>query len=243
VNPEKPLTSGRLIQEWMLQRVAVSLGPDLLSRTAFVGGCATALLVTDPASRDEVRFTDDVDVIVHVLGPGEWHRLQVDLRKRGFHPSLDDEVICRTRLGRGTEEEVIVDFMPDDAAILGFSNPWYADALRLAFDHRLPGDTVIRVVTAPYFVATKLQAYIGRGNNDPMGSRDIEDILNVVDGRPGLLEEIRDEPLALRVFVGAQIKRLLDEPTFDYAVQACALGNIEREALIFNRLESIARSD
>src|SRR3546814_8526016 len=88
--------------------------------------------------------------------------------------------------------------MPDDASILGFGNRCYADALRAADDHVLPGGTIIRVVAPAYFLGTKLEAFRGRGNGDPLASRDVEDILNVVDGRAGLVEEVRLAPPALR---------------------------------------------
>ena len=125
-----PGQGNRSLQQIMLQRVANALGPDLLRQVAFVGGCTTGLLITDPISREAVRYTDDVDLIVHVLGLGNWYRLQQDLSGRGFRNSPEDEVICRTRLRDGSGTDLIVDFMPDDAAILGFSNRWYADALR-----------------------------------------------------------------------------------------------------------------
>src|SRR5690606_31856567 len=178
----------------MLQRVADALGPELLAEVAFVGGCATAMLVTDPAARDRVRFTDDVDVILHVMGHGQWYALQQTLRARGFRTHPEDEVLCRMRLPVQGHADLIVDFMPDDERILGFSNAWYGHALRTAEPHRLSGGTDVRIVAAPYFLATKLEAYRGRGNNDPLGSRDVEDILNVVDGRPSLLEEFRAAP-------------------------------------------------
>ncbi len=52
----------------MLQLVAEALGAVLRTPMAFVGGCTTGLLLTDAFSQDQVRHTDDVDLIVHVLG-------------------------------------------------------------------------------------------------------------------------------------------------------------------------------
>lgn len=231
------------LQAVMLERVAAALGPQLLEQVAFVGGCTTGLLITDPISREAVRYTDDVDLIVHVMGPGNWYRLQQDLAGRGFRTSPEDEVICRMRLRDGRGPELIVDFMPDDAAILGFSNRWYADALREAVDHILPDGTVIRVVSPAHFLGTKLEAYRGRGNNDPLASRDIEDILNVVDGRDSLVAEVAAAPASLRTDIATGIAGLLRHRDFDYAVQAAARNNRQREELIFQRLESIATSN
>lgn len=227
-------------QEIMLQRVAVALGPELLAQMAFVGGCTTALMLTDSVSREAVRFTDDVDLIVHVLGATDWYALQSTLQARGFLVSPDDDVICRMRLAAGGERPLIVDFMPDDESILGFSNRWYADALRTAQPHALPGGTVIRLVTPVYFVATKLEAYRGRGNNDPLGSRDIEDLLTVLDGREALRAELAAADPGLQQVVAEQLAVLMAHPDFEYAVQSAVRGNAQREALLFRRLEAMA---
>lgn len=224
-------------QELMLQCVATALGPELCSQMAFVGGCTTALMLTDEISRQSVRFTDDVDLIVHVMGGSGWYALQEQLQRRGFHPDQEDAVICRMRLP-GTFP-LIVDFMPDDAAILGFTNRWYSDALGSARNHALPDGTIIRVVLPAYFVATKLAAYQGRGNNDPLASRDIEDLLSVIDGRESLLIELQAANPLLRQVVAEQIRHLLQHSDVDYAVQSTARGNRQREELIMQRLEAI----
>ena len=231
------------LQMAMLHRVALALGPELAQEVAFVGGCTVGLMLTDPVAREDVRFTDDVDVIVHVLGPGRWYQLEQALAARGFHSSPMDDVICRKRLRDHQGSDLIVDFMPDDPAILGFGNRWYADALRHAEDRGLEAGVSIRVVTPPYFLGTKLEAFRGRGNNDPLASRDIEDILNVVDGRATLGDEVRQAPDALRADIATGIGELLRHRDFEYAVQATARNNRQREELIFARLDALAASN
>jgi len=63
----------------MLRHVAKRLEP-LLDRLVFLGGCTTALLMTDVAAPD-VRVTDDVDVIVEVLSRTDFWRLEEQLRE------------------------------------------------------------------------------------------------------------------------------------------------------------------
>ena len=53
--------------------------------------------------------------------------------------------------------------MPLDEKILGFSNRWYAPAMDSAVVHELEADLPVRVVTAVYFCATKLEAFAGEG--------------------------------------------------------------------------------
>lgn len=224
--------------EEMVGRVAVALGPDLAKRTAFVGGCATALLVTDELAREGIRFTDDVDVIVHVLGYGDWYALEGKLADKGFRVSGQDEVACRRRLRDGGSE-LIVDFMPDDARILGFTNRWYSDALETAETHLLSTGVEVRVVAAPYFIGTKLEAYLGRGGSNPMASRDVEDIVSILDGRDTLVAEIAAAPGELRDYISRELRSLSGHRDFEYVVQSLVRGSDSRETAIFQRIAAI----
>lgn len=128
---------GALLQ--MLQSVADALGEDLRRRLVFVGGCTTALFIADEVTLEDVRATDDVDLIVDLAGYSAWADLQAQLRKKGFSESQEDSVICRMRLG-----DLKVDFMPDDPDILGFSNRWYSKGIETAVNCSLADGLVIR---------------------------------------------------------------------------------------------------
>lgn len=224
-------------QRAMLRQVAEALGKELREQVAFVGGCTTGLLLTDAFTREQVRSTDDVDLIVHVISHAGLLRIKESLKSRGFRePSLkdDDMPICAMKLG-----ELRVDVMPDDDQVLGFSNRWYRQALESAEPVSLGGEITIRVVSPPLFVATKLEAYQGRGHGDPLESRDIEDILNLVDGRPELLNEVRASESELQAFIATELAQLLTNSDFEYAVQSQARDR-DREALLFERLEALA---
>lgn len=225
--------------EEMLSRVASALGAELVQRTAFVGGCATPMLITDELAQKSVRYTDDVDVIVHVLGLGQWYALEKQLKNHGFYSSGQDDVLCRLRL-RDARGELIVDFMPDDAQVLGFTNKWYTQALDTAEEHVLPHcGTRVRVVRAPYFIGTKLEAYKGRGGNDPLQSRDVEDILALVDGREEVVEEIQASPEELIKAIALDLSGLIQHKDFEYVVQGFTRGSSEREHAIMSRLDRL----
>ncbi len=122
----------------------------LLDQVAFVGGCVTGLLVTDPGAAP-IRATLDVDAIVEIGSYAEFTLLENRLRELGFRESRD--IVCRW-----IQEDMILDLMPTDPSILGFSNRWYRSALENA--QRVPIEQYeIRVITAPYFLATKLEAF------------------------------------------------------------------------------------
>jgi len=75
----------------------------------------------------------------------------------------------------------IVDVMPIDEDVLRFSNRWYAPAIESAQTLSI-GGSEIRIVSPVYFVATKLEAFHGRGADDMAMSHDLEDIVTLVDG-------------------------------------------------------------
>jgi hypothetical protein len=60
-----------------------------------------------------------------------------------------------------------------------------------------PGLTIL-MVSPVYFCASKLEAFGDRGKNDYLGSRDLEDLIAVVDGRAELVGEIK-QPRAMCV--------------------------------------------
>jgi hypothetical protein len=199
----------------LLERAAAQLGEALLEQLVFVGGAVAGVLITDPAM-PEIRPTQDVDVICRVIARSDYHQLGSQLRQRGFQED------CRpgAPLCRWCMEDLVLDLMPTQGEILGFSNRWYPLALDTAELHGLPSGRSIRIVTAPVFLATKLEAFRGRGQGDFLFSHDLEDLMAVVDGRASLLEECRLSPPELRQDLAAQFLELLNTSAFLEALPA-----------------------
>ncbi|WP_284176784.1 hypothetical protein [Rhabdaerophilum sp. SD176] len=227
--------SGRLL--FMLQTVADALGPDLRERLVFVGGCTTALFITDPVTLEDIRATDDVDLIVDLEGYAAWAELQAQLRAQGFQEAHDETVACRMSLNG-----LKVDFMPDDADILGFSNRWYAQGIASAETIQLRDGYPIKKLVPALFMATKLEAYLGRGQGDILMSHDLEDVLVVVDGRAELVDEIRGSSPEIRGFVARTVADLLTKPDFDDLLAGNIRGPEGRVELVRERLIAIAKA-
>jgi hypothetical protein len=154
----------------------VRLLAPVLDELVFVGGCTTGLFITDPAA-GAIRPTKDVDAIVDVTSYAKYTALSERLRQLGLaEDSSPGAPLCRWRRG-----DLIVDVMPIDERVLGFSNRWYPRAIETAQTLDIAGHN-IRVVTPALFVATKLEAFHGRGGDDVSASHDLEDIIAVVDG-------------------------------------------------------------
>lgn len=222
----------------MIGLVAKRLEP-LLDRLVFLGGCTTALFITDEASPD-VRVTHDVDVIVEVLSRNEYWQLEERLRELGCSQEIDEEVTCRWKL-----DGITLDVMPTDENILGFSNRWYSDAIKHAETVSISEDLAIRLVTPAHFIATKLEAFFGRGNNDFWGSHDLEDIVTVVDGRFGIVDEISAAEAGLKNYIAKEISALVETEEFREALSGHLppdRASQERLPLLWKRLVAVAAS-
>lgn len=212
-----------------VELVARALG-DLRDKLVFVGGCAAGLLCTSPKAPPP-RITYDVDVIAEVAALSGYHALERQFAKLGFKRDMTPEApICRWRIG-----ELEVDLMPTDETILGFSNRWYPEAIRSAQTLRLPNGTTIRLISAPAFLATKLEAFGTRGRGDLMGSHDLEDIINVLDGRPGIEDEIAGVGGELAAYLAERFAAIVSHPDFDNTLP----GLVEYDELYDERIHSV----
>ena len=219
----------------LLLSVAQKLKP-LLREVVFLGGCATGLLVTDPGAA-AVRTTYDVDVIAEIMSYADYVIFSQRLRKLGFkEDSSENAPICRWTSGKA-----ILDVMPLDEKILGFSNRWYADAMGSAQEFPLSPGLTIRVVTGPYFLATKLEAFKGRGHNDYAFSHDLEDIIAVVDGRPALAGEIRMAPQDLQRYIAESVAALLNSQRFFDSLPGFLLPDESSQSRLGKLIETLRR--
>jgi hypothetical protein len=190
----------------LLQLAARRLG-SLNDNVVYLGGCATALFINDPAALD-VRATVDVDCIVDVVSLVEYHKFESQLLDKGFKKSMEDNVICRFRC-----DEIILDVMPTDQKILGFGNRWYKEALLYSVNHEIMPNLMIKTISAPYFLATKFEAFKTRGNSDLWSSHDYEDIISVVAGRINIVEDVKKANSELRENI--QFMRLVQNKQFE----------------------------
>lgn len=109
--------------------------------------------------------------------------------------------------------------MPTDPAILGFSNPWYEEAISSAATIPLDSGAEILAATPVFLVATKLCAWKGRGGGDLLRSLDVHDVLTLFDGRPELLDELEAAPSTVRNYIEGELTELRTASYFDYAVE------------------------
>jgi hypothetical protein len=217
---------------------AAKLLIPVLDELVFVGGCATGLLISDEGAGD-VRPTSDVDAITEITSYADYTSFSERLRKLGFtEDTSEDAPLCRWLNG-----DTRLDVMPLDEAILGFSNRWYASAIESADEYELEAGLHIKVVTAPYFCATKIEAFRGRGNDDYLSSHDLEDLITVVDGRPHLLNELRSAPGDVQSYIAEAISQMLKTNRFIDALPGYLMhdaANQNRISILLERLSEIS---
>ena len=151
---------------------------------AFLGGAVLSLLVDDPEA-DSIRVTKDVDLVMNIRTRTEYHAADEILSRLGFrHDTREGAPICRW-----IWDGVTVDVLPMRGDVLGWNSKWFEEALGAS-------ETIIRegrslnVVSAPYFVALKLEAFESRGRRDFLMSSDFEDVICLFNGRASIVEEI-----------------------------------------------------
>ncbi|MCC6837215.1 MAG: nucleotidyl transferase AbiEii/AbiGii toxin family protein [Bacteroidia bacterium] len=184
-----------------IKAVANALG-NLKEKVVFVGG-ATVSLYPDRAVF-EVRPTDDVDVIIEMLNYADRSELEEKLRSIGFTHDVESGVICRYKI-----QGIVVDIMPTNDRSIGFSNKWYPDGFTHAMDHVIDERCTVKILSTPYFIATKLEAHKDRGDNDGRTSQDFEDIVFVLENRSSIWEELANTEKSLNDYLRKEFEELL----------------------------------
>ena len=217
----------------LLMAMARAMGP-LCEQVVFVGGCATGLLIDNPGLMD-VRPTEDVDAIVEVASLAGYHQLAEQLAQRGFKQTMEDN----TPPFRWFWNRLQLDLVPLDEKVLGFANPWYRAGFESAEQTTGEDGLVLRHLSAPYFLATKFEAFQDRGRNDVFVSHDLEDVMTVVEGRAALVEEVKAAPDNVRLHIARSVENLLALPAFTNALPGL-LSDPEREETVIARLSQIS---
>jgi predicted nucleotidyltransferase len=206
-----------LLNSRAILSVAEALG-ELNDRVIFVGGAVVGLYINDPAA-DDVRPTKDVDISLDIVSAIDLENLRMDLVRRGFQQTSDDDVMCRFRYNG-----IAVDVMSTRGIGWAPANPWFAPGVSRAETILLDGMS-IRILSLPYFLATKLSAYHERGKNDPRTSHDLEDVIYLLDNRIDIVETIERSDSLVHSFLSKEFYLLQNDPRFIEAIR----GNISRK--------------
>jgi predicted nucleotidyltransferase len=194
---------------------------ELAEEVVFIGGAAVSLYTDGPAS--ETRPTEDVDILIELLNYKDYADVEEKLRKKGFINDVESGVICRYIING-----IIVDIMPTAEEILGFSNKWYQEAIVNLNHVTIETDYTIRIFSAVYFIATKMEAYKSRGKNDGRTSSDFEDIVFILNYRNAIWNELQTAPQTVKQYLKDNFKTLLEDEHIYEAVSTHLEYNEQR---------------
>lgn len=162
----------------------------------FTGGATIALYVDEIVGAD-LRPTDDVDCVVEITSKGQYYQLAEKLRNNGLQESTQQGApLCRWQY-----QEINIDIMPSEEKVLGFSNRWYPPGISSSIPYQLPSGRIIQIFTTAYLLASKIEAFLGRGKGSFYWSTDIEDIITLLDGCSSLESEINQADLEVKKFI------------------------------------------
>ena len=167
----------------------------------------------------QVRPTEDVDVIVEIASTVKYMLLSEQLLKLKFSPDQSANApICRWNyLG------IVVDIMPLEENIIGFSNKYYKEGFKHKEKLILPDGQEIFTLPLGYFLLTKFEAFNNRGIGDPRLSKDLEDITAILSDPKNFNDIFKYNHLV--VILKKSFKDLFDNPDCAEAIRSFLQGH------------------
>ncbi|MGL6136001.1 MAG: hypothetical protein ACRC2M_01805 [Planktothrix sp.] len=216
-----------------LERVATILA-SVPERFVFTGG-ATICLYVDEILQDELRPTLDVDCVVEIFSRSEYYTLAERLRGIGLEECTEPSApLCRW-----CYQDLIIDVMPCDPEVLGFSNRWYGEGIANKIAHILPSGRVIDIFSPVYLLASKVEAFLGRGK-DLRLSKDVEDIVILLDGCEVLEAEFNRTRGEVKVFLGSWFRENR-ENLQEAVLSFLPTSSVDREDLVIDLIERLGQ--
>ena len=102
------------------------------------------------------------------------------------------------------------------------------------------------MLPSPYFLATKIEAFHHRGSGDFLLSRDIEDLVAVLDGRPNIVKEVQAASQDLIRYLADQLLDWINKQAFMDALPGLLPPDAASQArliIIIERMEAIVACD
>ncbi|MGI4788568.1 MAG: hypothetical protein ACRYFS_06930 [Janthinobacterium lividum] len=140
------------------------------------------------------------------------------------------------------KEGVKIDIMPVDQAILNFGNRWYGHAMESAQTVSLLEDISINLISAPCFLTTKIEAFQSDTRGTFLTSRDMDDIVGILDGRLEIVSETQAAQQEVRFFLAETFQKYLQDDDFLEALDALLYPDAASQArrpIILSRMAQI----
>ncbi|MFZ5552313.1 MAG: hypothetical protein ACOZCO_04295 [Bacteroidota bacterium] len=220
------MLKNKTIDLGVIKKIATALD-NLNKDIVFVGGAVVALYANDRLA-DEVRPTGDIDISVQLAAFGSVFALQDKLKEKKFKEAVGEPVICRF-----VYDDVLVDVMPDEDSPWGKTNRWYKPGFQ-CLQQITVEDIQINILPAPYFLATKFEAFKDRGG-DYRTSEDFEDIIYVLDNRTNIVEEVLQSDEEVKTYLQNEFRKLLQDKLADEGIMAHLFFETAEDRLLITK--------
>jgi len=136
---------------------------------------------------------------------------------------------------------VVVDIMPTENVAMGFKNRWYPEGFKNSIEYPIAENKFVKILAAPYLIATKLEAFKTRGRNNGIISKDFEDIVYVLENRDVIWDEFRQANADVKNYLKEEFRRLMDSEDFEEWIDYHFLFRSPTPTLlILNQLKNFA---
>ena len=176
----------------------------------FVGGATVGLYATYPDRTEDIRPTEDVDVVVELISYSGYAEISEKMMALGFSNDIESGVICRFKI-HGLAVDIM---MPTDPNLIGFSNRWYPDGFKFAETVKLDSQTRVSIFSVPYFLASKWEAFKSRGKSNFRASHDFEDMVFVFEHCHDLELKLVDAPQDVLEYLRIEVGSMLHNDDF-----------------------------
>lgn len=222
-----------LINREATKKVALALG-DLNEQVVYVGGAVVSLYIDDPAAED-IRPTKDIDLAFQIASFAKLEELREALNQRGFYQNSEDTVICRFRF-----EDLKVDVMATENIGWAPASPWFKSGFEKAIPITIDKVT-IKVLSLPYFLATKLEAFFDRGIKDVYASHDLEDIVYLFNYTINIDSQLLASDIEVKTYLVEKLKEIRNHGTIVSAIRGSLYYDQadERMEIILERIQNV----
>lgn len=141
---------------------------------------------------------------LNIVNLNHWQQINEKLASLGFHPDPYGHAICSFKY-----KDIPVDIMAAEDGPLGSANRWYKIGFKNLWT-AMAKQQEIQLLTAPCYLATKFEAFNDRGS-DYRTSHDIEDIINIIDNRIGIVDEISKAEVDISNFIRQQFNEIIQQ--------------------------------
>ncbi len=235
---ESPKTEAPKMEnpELVLFRNTLKRMEPMLPELVFAGGCATSLLFSEPGFIRPIP-PQWLDVIANTQGELGHMGLTIKLKEIGMR---EDTMIGRGRWKMGA---LTVCFWNVDPVFNPFASRFIRDAFAMPRKMAAGPGLNVKIATVAFFMAMKLEAFLGRGLANFQSSDDLNDLVSLLAARTEIAFDLRLAAPPVRSYIQRGFAELKPKSDFQEAIKRILNYDARLIELALARLNEVVRID